>query len=198
MFDLEAAMVADVQLYRLEESKTETYFCELTPEQEPRQRALAQQIGAEKRALHEEEDEIKDRLKAIKTRLKTLDDRILTMNEALNYMPPKGRFLFTGALVASVPLRRAWLVDPDSGRPIVETCHELSTSEMARINEIQTRGEQLEMDFADQAEAQPADQAEAQPEQLELPTPFTNPDGTTPEQTEKKKRKKADPNPDLA
>lgn len=204
-FELEMAMMSG-RVYTLKDEKTDTFYCELTPEQEPRQRQMAQQDIARKRELKREEESLKLRLKAIKTETDAIDDRILSSGEALNFTPPKGRFSFTGKHVASIEPRKEWLVDLESGAPIIETVQELSKASVVAIDEIR-QGIQTDLPFPDgeheqdsEPESDDSGDSDEAPEAIETAKPEESPDdpfGTTEEPAKPKRSKKSTGNPDM-
>jgi len=199
-FEIEVAM-AQGHVYTLKDELTATYHCELTPEQEPKQRAKAQQAIGRKRQIVKDIERLKAEVKALQAEEKDLDSTILNFGEALNFTPPKGRFFFLGRHVASVDLRKEWLCDLETGAPILETVQELSKSSVVAIDEIR-QGIQEPLPFPDDGtpisddddDSVDSDPDETHAESETFGSPFSE---SEPEKPARKRIKKADPDASL-
>ena len=184
-FDLEAEMRRGAATL-IKSEVTQEHFCTLTPEQTPAQRAKARADVALKQALKDEEDRLKMRLKEIKALTDACDTRILRAGEALNHEPPTGRFAFVGDHYASMALRKEWLVDLQTGAPIVETCVDIQKSTILELDRLRDEQAQLPLFGGASDESGPEESPEAD-DQADDDNPFADPQGG----------KKGDPNPDL-
>ena len=114
------------------------------------------------------------------------DARILRAGEALNHEPPTGRFAFVGDHYASMALRKEWLVDLQTGAPIVETCVDIQKSTILELDRLRDEQAQLPLFGGASDESGPEESPEAD-DQADDDNPFADPQGG----------KKGDPNPDL-
>jgi len=145
-FDIIAARSRETVVC-LDEEKSETTYCTLTPVQEAQKRQEWQALRIKVDSLAEEEARLKRAQKDARADYEVSRNLEHIMSGAFVQNPPQGHFMFVGDRYIDEYTQTTWLEDP-SGKPIIETFRKMNAEEILKRSK-QKEGQQLDLEFED-------------------------------------------------